>query len=148
MQGLRKFAVLENFTYTLATLNFKDQVMNNAFSFLGRVFLAQLFLLQVIVLVYGFTNNPNGYIDYQNALGHQGLPGIFAPLIILVQFVGGGFLLLGYKTRIAAIGMALYAVFISLALGLSPFQYLAIVGGLLILANNPVTAYSLDNLKK
>jgi putative oxidoreductase len=122
--------------------------MNKAFSFLGRVLIAQLFLLQVIVLIYGFSNNPNGYVDYQNALGHQGLPGIFAPLIILVQLVGGALLLLGYKTRATAIGMAIYAIFISLALGLSPFQYLAIVGGLLILANNPVTAYSLDSWKK
>lgn len=122
--------------------------MDRVFSLLGRVFIAQLFLLQVIVLIYGFFNNPNGYIDYQNALGHQGLPGIFAPLIILVQLVGGSLLLLGYQTRITAIVMALYALFISLALGLSPFQYLAIVGGLLILANNPNTAYSLDNLKK
>jgi len=122
--------------------------MEKIFSLLGRVFIAQLFLLQVIVLIYGFFNNPNGYIDYQNALGHQGLPGIFAPLIILVQLVGGSLLLLGYQTRITAIGMAIYAIFIALALGLSPFQYLAIVGGLLILANNPNTAYSLDNLKK
>ncbi len=122
--------------------------MNKAFSFLGRVLIAQLFLLQVIVLIYGFSNNPNGYVDYQNALGHQGLPGIFAPLIIFVQLVGGALLLLGYKTRATAIGMAIYAIFISLALGLSPFQYLAIVGGLLILANNPVTAFSLDNWKK
>jgi putative oxidoreductase len=122
--------------------------MNKAFSFLGRILIAQLFLLQVIVLIYGFSNNPNGYVDYQNALGHQGLPGIFAPLIILVQLVGGALLLLGYKTRAAAIGMAIYAIFISLALGLSPFQYLAIVGGLLILANNPATAYSLESWKK
>ncbi|MFM1912113.1 MAG: hypothetical protein RJB18_1504 [Pseudomonadota bacterium] len=115
---------------------------------LGRVLLAQLFLLQVIALIIGFFNNPTGYLDYQNALGHQGLPGIFAPLIILVQLVGGSALLLGFKTKPAAIAMAIYAIFISFALGLSPFQYLAIVGGLLTLAANPTTAISLDNLKK
>lgn len=122
--------------------------MNKYLSVLGRVFLAQIFLLQVIALILGFFNNPNGYLDYQAALGHQGLPGVFAPLIILVQLVGGAALLLGYKTKTAAIGMSIYAVFISLALGLSPFQYLAIVGGLLTLAVNPTTAFSLDNLKK
>jgi len=105
-------------------------------------------LLQVIALIIGFFNNPNGYLDYQNALGHQGLPGIFAPLIILIQLVGGSALMLGFKTKPAAIAMAIYATFISLALGLSPFQYLAIVGGLLTLAANPTTAFSLDNLKK
>ena len=122
--------------------------MNKYLSVLGRLFLAQLFLLQVIVLIGGFLNNPNGYLDYQAALGHQGLPGVFAPLIVLVQLVGGLALLLGYKTKAAAITMSVYSIFISLALGLSPFQYLAIVGGLLILAANPNTAYSLDNLKK
>jgi len=65
-----------------------------------------------------------------------------------VQLVGGLALLLGYKTKAAAITMSVYSIFISLALGLSPFQYLAIVGGLLILAANPNTAYSVDNLKK
>ncbi len=122
--------------------------MNKILSVLGRVFLAQLFLLQVIALIYSFFNNPNGYLDYQMALGQNGLPGIFAPLIILVQLVGGLALLLGYKTKNSAILMAAYSVFIALALGLSPFQYLAIVGGLLTLAANPVTAYSLDSRKK
>jgi putative oxidoreductase len=122
--------------------------MNKYLGTLGRVLLAQLFLLQVIALIIGFFNNPTGYLDYQNALGHQGLPGIFAPLIILVQLVGGSALLLGFKTKPASIAMAIYAIFISFALGLSPFQYLAIVGGLLTLAANPATAFSLDNLKK
>ncbi|MDH4456448.1 MAG: DoxX family membrane protein [Candidatus Methylopumilus sp.] len=122
--------------------------MNKYLSTLGRVLLAQLFLLQVIALIIGFFNSPSGYLDYQNALGHQGLPGIFAPLIILVQLVGGIALMLGFKTKPAAIAMAIYAIFISFALGLSPFQYLAIVGGLLTLAANPTTAFSLDNLKK
>ena len=122
--------------------------MNKYLSTLGRIFLAQLFLLQVIALIIGFFNNPTGYLDYQNALGHQGLPGIFAPLIILIQLVGGSALMLGFKTKPAAIAMAIYAIFISRALGLSPFQYLAIVGGLLTLAANPTTAFSLDNLKK
>jgi len=122
--------------------------MNKYLSTLGRVLLAQVFLLQVIALIVGFFNNPTGYLDYQNALGHQGLPGVFAPLIILVQLVGGSALLLGYKTKTAAIVMSTYALFISFALGLSPFQYLAIIGGLLTLAANPVTALSLDNLKK
>ena len=42
--------------------------MNKILSVLGRVFLAQLFLLQVIALIYSFFNNPNGYLDYQMAL--------------------------------------------------------------------------------
>ena len=120
--------------------------MNKIRGVVGRVLLAQIFLLQVILLIYGFMNSPTGYQDYQAGLGHQGLPGVFAPLIILVQLVGGALLLVGYKTRAAALFMAIYAIFITFTLASSPLQYLAIVGGLIILANNPRTAFSVDAL--
>jgi len=122
--------------------------MGKYLSVLGRVLLAQIFLLQVIILIYGFLNNPTGYEEYQTGLATHGLPGIFAPLIILIQLVGGLSLLLGYKTKATAVFLAIYAIFISFALGLPPLQYLAIAGGLITLAGNPKTAFSLDNLKK
>ena len=115
---------------------------------LARILLAQIFLLQIIMLIYGFFNNPNGYLEYQMGLGSLGLPGIFAPLIILVNFVGGLAIFVGYKTKFFALFMAIYAVIISFLLHLPVLKYLAIAGGLLMLYLNPVTAYSLDNLKK
>lgn len=114
----------------------------------ARVLLSQLFLVQVVVLIIGFTSNPDGYQQYQAGLGSLGLPGIFAPLIILVNFVGGLALLLGYKTKAFALIMAIYLVVLTLLLKLPVLQYLAIVGGLLLLYANPVTACSLDNCKK
>jgi putative oxidoreductase len=81
-------------------------------------------------------------------LGSLGLPGIFAPLIILIQLVGGLSLFFGFKTKFFAIFMAIYAVIISFLLKLPVLQYLAIAGGLVLLYLNPVTACSLDNLKK
>jgi putative oxidoreductase len=122
--------------------------MKNYIPVLARVLLAQIFLLQIIMLILGFFNNPEGYQQYQAGLGSLGLPGIFAPLIILVQLVGGISLLLGYKTKFFALFMAIYAVIISLLLHLPVLQYLAIAGGLLMLYANPATACSLDNLKK
>ena len=115
---------------------------------LARILLAQIFLLQIIMLIYGFFNNPNGYLEYQMGLGSLGLPGVFAPLIILLNFVGGLALFLGYKTKFFAIFMAIYAVIISFLLHLPVLQYLAIAGGLLLLYLHPETAFSLDNLKK
>ena len=104
--------------------------------------------VQVFMLINSFTNNPAGYEQYQAALASHGLPGIFAPLIILVQAVGGLALLLGYKTRVAAIVMAVYALFIMLAgLTPAPLQYLAIVGGLLLVASGE-TPFSLDACRK
>ncbi|TFW72316.1 hypothetical protein C3Y98_04220 [Methylotenera oryzisoli] len=114
----------------------------------ARVLLSQLFLVQVVVLIIGFTNNPDGYQQYQASLGSMGLPGIFAPLIILVNCIGGLALLLGYKTKAFALVMAFYIVGLTLLLKLPLLQYLAIAGGLLLLHANPNTACSLDNCKK
>jgi putative oxidoreductase len=124
--------------------------MNKYISVLGRLLLAQIFLLQAVFLIINFVNTPNGYLEYQAALGQHGLPGIFAPLIILIQLVGGAALLLGYKTRVAALSLAVYAlvVLVLAAVGSNPFSSLAIIGGLLTLAANPASAFGLDNLKK
>lgn len=121
--------------------------MNKYLAVLGRVLLGQIFLVQIIFLINSFMSNPAGYEQYQSGLATQGLPGVFAPLIILTQILGGLALVLGYKTRVAAIVMSVYVVFLTFFL-VPPLQYLAIVGGLLVLAANPVMAYSLDNLKK
>lgn len=115
---------------------------------LARILLAQIFLLQIIMLIYGFFTNPNGYLEYQMGLGSLGLPGIFAPLIILVNFVGGLALFVGYKTKFFALFMAIYALIISFLLHLPVLQYLAIAGGLLLLYLHPETALSLDSFKK
>jgi putative oxidoreductase len=115
---------------------------------LARILLAQVFLLQVIMLLVGFFSHPDGYAQYQAGLGGLGLASIFAPLIILIQLVGGLALFFGYKTKFFALFMAVYAVVISLLLHLPVLQYLAIAGGLLMLHLNPITACSLDNIKK
>jgi putative oxidoreductase len=122
--------------------------MQRYFSALARILLAQVFLLQVTMLIVGFFSTPDGYLQYQISLGSLGLPGIFAPLIILVQLVGGLCLFLGYKTKFVALFMAIYAVIISFLLHLPVLQYLAIAGGLLMLYLNPITTCSLDNIKK
>jgi putative oxidoreductase len=126
----------------------KGYPMQCYFSALGRILLAQVFLLQITMLILSFFSNPDGYLQYQAGLGSLGLASIFAPLIILVQLLGGLALLLGYKTKVAALSMAIYAVIIAVLLHLPLLQYLAIAGGLLMLHLNSVTAFSLDNLKK
>ena len=122
--------------------------MQHYLTTLARILLAQVFLLQIVMLIVGFFNNPNGYQEYQMGLGSLGLASIFAPLIILIQFVGGLALFVGFKTKFFALFMAVYAVIISFLLHLPVLQYLAIAGGLLMLYLNSVTAFSVDNLKK
>lgn len=119
---------------------------------IARVLLALVFLGLVLLRLSSITSNPDGYLQYQVTLGQFGLPGIFAPLLILVQLVGGVALLVGFKTKIAARVLAVLALFLAVVLGrMIPevfFLYLGIAGGMLLLGTYPQTALSLDNLKK
>lgn len=126
--------------------------MDKYLGVLARILLAQIFLVAIIIQIMIIMKNPTGYQDFQIYLGQHGLPGIFAPLMILIQLVAGVALVLGYKTKLAAYVLAGYSVFIAFVMKFNEpiifMQYLAIAGGLLTLAINPKTACSLDNLKK
>jgi putative oxidoreductase len=129
--------------------------MQHYLSAIARILLAQIFLVAILITISQISSNPDGYAAYGAYLGAHGLPGIFAPLTILIQFVFGLGLLLGFKTKICAYVLAVYAVFIALFMKLQEpggliltLQYLAIAGGLLLLAVHHHTACSLDNLKK
>lgn len=119
---------------------------------IARILLAQIFLVAIVIQLTIIFKNPTGYDDFRLYLGQHGLPGIFAPLMILVQLLAGAALLLGYKTRLAAYVLAGYAIFIAFALRINEpivfMQYLAITGGLLALSTIAPTACSLDSLKK
>jgi putative oxidoreductase len=122
----------------------------------ARILLALVFLGTVIVLVLNIMNTPGGYLQYQMALGQLGLPTLFAPLIILIKFLCGLALLVGFKTKLNAYILAAFAIFNALVIGTSAspnavevfFTYFGLAGGLLLLAHYPQTSCSIDNLKK
>lgn len=129
--------------------------MKNYIEVFARVLLAQIFLVAVLITLSQITSNPEGYAAYSQYLAAHGLPGIFAPLTIFVQLVFGLGLLLGYKTKVCAYTLAVYAMFIALFMKLQEIngliltmQYLAISGGLIMVALHDKMACSLDNLKK
>lgn len=119
---------------------------------IARILLASVFLGAVIVRLMIITSHPNGYVEYQMSLGHVGLASIFAPLLILVQLVAGVGLLVGFKTKYCAYILAALALFLAIVLGRFDFQsmfvYLGITGGMLMIALNPTSPFSVDNLKK
>ena len=119
---------------------------------LARILLASIFLGAVSMRLIAIQSAPDGYDQYLALLGHLGLPGIFAPLLILIQLVGGIALLVGFKTKTFAYVMAGFALFLAMVLGQLDFSvmflYLGLTGGLLMLALNPQTTCSLDSLKK
>ncbi len=118
----------------------------------ARLLLAQIFLVAIIIQLSIILKTPDGYDHYQIYLGQFGLPGIFAPLMVLIQLLGGIGLLLGYKTRWAAYLLSGYAMFVAFVLKFNEpivfMQYLAISGGMLLLAAHAPGPCSLDNLRK
>ena len=120
----------------------------NALAPAGRILLAVLFLLSGINKIFA----PQQVIGY---IAHVGLPlPVLAYAVAVAIEVGGGLLLLvGYKTRFAAIALAVFSVAAALlfhsALGdqnqLAHFmKNLAIAGGLLHVAAFGAGAFSVD----
>jgi putative oxidoreductase len=129
--------------------------MQRYFSALSRILLAQIFVVALFITISQISSHPEGYQTYIDYYAAHGLPRIFALTSILIQLVFGLGLMFGYKTRLCANVLALYALFIALFMKLQEpagliltLQYLAIAGGLLLLSLNPTTACSLDNIKK
>ena len=126
--------------------------MNKYLSVLARVFLASTFLGVVILKLIAINSSPEGYSQYKQMLAQVGLGENFAPLIISIELIGGAGLLIGFKTKFSAYLLAGLAIFMAIVIGrFSPetfFIYLGLTGGFLMLALNPNTAFSLDNLKK
>lgn len=118
----------------------------------ARMLLALVFLGIVLLKLSTIMSTPDGYLQYQMTLGQFGLPSIFAPLLILIQFVGGLALFIGFKTQLAARVLAALALFLAIVLSKASFDllflYLGIAGGMLLLSIYPQTSCSLDNLKK
>ena len=77
--------------------------MEKFFGLIARVLLALIFFVSVLFILNNITTTPNGYAMYQDMLGARGLPGIFAPISILIQFIAGLSLILGYKISITTL---------------------------------------------
>lgn len=116
---------------------------------IARILLGLVFFGVVILKLMAILNTPDGYLQYQMMLGQFGLPAVFAPLLILIQFVFGLMLILGFKTQLSARVLGGLAVFMALVLGQASldafFAYMGIAGGMLLLSVYPQTPCSLDN---
>lgn len=114
----------------------------------ARILLALVFFGLVILKLMAIMNTPDGYLQYQMTLGQFGLPAVFAPLLIFIQFVFGLTLLVGYKTRLSARILGLLAVFLAIVLGQISlelfFVYMGVAGGMWLLSLYPATAFSVD----
>jgi len=115
-----------------------EKVMNLA----GRLLLAQIFLLAGI-------NKITGYAGTQGYMEAMGVPGGLLPLVILLEVGGAVALIIGWKTRWAALALAGFSILSAvifhadLADQVQAIMFMknfAIAGGLLVLAGQRLEA--------
>jgi putative oxidoreductase len=117
----------------------------------GRLFMSSLFVL------YGYFKL-TGYAGTVAYMGKQGLPAqsLFAILAIVIELGGGILILIGYQTRLVALGLAIYVLVAALIAHshLSDggqlvhfMKNMAIVGGCLAFVASGGGAYSMDGRK-
>ena len=113
---------------------------------LGRLFIALIFLVSGL-------NKISGYEGTQGYMEAMGVPGGLLPVVILTEVVLGLAVIVGYRTRLAAFGLAGFSL-LSGAIFHGNFgdqmqmimfmKNVAIAGGFLLLVANGGGAYSLD----
>jgi putative oxidoreductase len=123
-----------------------EDPMNAFLNVAGRLLVAQIFLLA------GFSKIA-GYAGTQGYMASKGLPGALLPLVILVELAGGLALVVGYKTRWAALVLAAFCVLTGLIFHYTPgdqgqminfMKNLAMAGGLLVMAQTGATHFAID----
>ena len=127
--------------------------LQNPLALVGRLLLALLFLPAGIMKIGGFAGTA-GYI------GSKGLPlpELGAMIAIIVEVGAGLALIAGFKTRVAALALAVFtlvATFVfhnfwgvpadqAMMQQLMFYKNIAVVGGLLVLAAHGAGAWSVD----
>ena len=114
---------------------------------LGRMMLALIFILAGV----GKIMDPAGTMGYMQSMG---VPGILLWPTIALEVLGGLAVAVGFKTRYAAIALAIFTIatavifhrnFADQMQMIMFLKNIAIAGGLLLLAVGGRTAYSMDN---
>ena len=112
----------------------------------GRVLVAHIFLLAGLQKI-------GNYAGTQGYMESMGVPGMLLPLVILVEVGGAAALIVGWQTRWAAAGLALFCILSAVLFhanfsdGVQMIMFmknLSIAGGLLFIAAHGAGAYALD----
>jgi putative oxidoreductase len=115
---------------------------------LGRLFLAFLF----IAAGAGKVTNPAGTIGYISSVGLP-LPELGYAIALAAELGGGLLILVGYQTRLVALGMALFTIatavffhnnFADQVQQIMFMKNFAIAGGFLVLSAHGAGALSID----
>ena len=114
--------------------------------FTARTMLALIFLLAGYGKITGYEGN----------LAHMasaGVPGFLLPAVIALEILGGIALIVGFQTRLAALGLAIFSVASAVLFHaqlsdqmqfIMFFKNIAMAGGLLLLTVQPLGSWTLD----
>ena len=123
--------------------------MNNMTSNLadlsGRVLISALFLISGLGKIAGFAGT-------QAYMASVGVPGALLPLVIALEVLGAAAIIVGYRTRLVAAGLALFSVASGVLFHggadqmqqIMLFKNVAIAGGFLLLVARGAGDWSLD----
>jgi putative oxidoreductase len=116
---------------------------------LGRLFISFMFVMSGISKITAY----QGTQGYMEAMG---VPGMLLPLVIFTEVVLGLAVIVGFKTRIAAFGLAGFSILSAILfhanfgdqMQMTMFmKNIAIAGGFLFLVAHGAGSYALDNRK-
>ena len=122
------------------------QLAESAADLTGRVALAAIFALAGI-------NKLNAYEGTAGYMESMGVAGSLLPAVIGLEIIGAIALILGFRTRVAALALAGFSVLSALIFHFELadqmqfimfFKNIAMAGGFLVLAANGAGAWSLD----
>lgn len=121
--------------------------MDKAGQLVARLFLGHIFLLAGISKI----GNLEGTMGYMEAMG---VPGLLIYPVILLEIAGGAAIILGFFTRLSALGLAVFTVLAAVLFhgnvadqmqSILFMKNIAITGGLILLVIHGAGAYSVDN---
>jgi putative oxidoreductase len=110
-------------------------------------------LMLAIVFILAGWSKIGGFAGTQKYMESQGVPGMLLPLVIAAELGLGLLVAVGYKTRLAAIGLAGFTLVAGLLFHFKPadpmqmtafMKNIAITGGFIALAITGAGGWSLD----
>jgi putative oxidoreductase len=117
--------------------------------------LAARVLLAVMFLMAGLSKLGAGYEGTQGYMEAMGVPGALLPLVILLEIGGAIALIIGFKTKLAAVALAVFTVAAALLFhanfddhmqSILFMKNMAVTGGFLALISMGAGRISVDNL--
>ena len=124
----------------------QNSALNNTAALVGRLLLAAIFIQEGWGKIGGY----EGTVAY---MAKAGVPGVLAPVVIAVELLGGILIVLGWQTRLVAVGLAVFAVLAAVLFHMNFgdrnqsihfMKNVAIAGGFLMLAAGGPGAWSID----